>query len=220
MPENSVNSAKRLLEPIERISEVLFGLIMVLTITCSFSVAEAGHKEVHQMLVAAVGCNLAWGFIDAIFYLMNRFSEVGQGILTLRALRGTTECRKAYDLIAGALPPLMASALGSAEFEVMRQKLIRLPEPSVRSWLTRRDLFAAGGVFLMVFLSTFPVVIPFSIITDPNLALRVSNGIAVGMLFLAGYQFGCHSGHRPWRMGLTMVAAGGALVGITIALGG
>ena len=35
------SSSKRVLEPIERISEVLFGLIMVLTFTCTFSVAES-----------------------------------------------------------------------------------------------------------------------------------------------------------------------------------
>ena len=71
----------------ERISEVLFGLIMVLTFTCSFSVAGAGHEEVRTMLVGALGCNFAWGIIDAVFYLMGSFSVLGQGILKLRALR-------------------------------------------------------------------------------------------------------------------------------------
>ena len=53
------------LDPIDRVSEVLFGLIMVLTFTGSLSVAEAGHSEVRTMLVGALGCNLAWGIIDA-----------------------------------------------------------------------------------------------------------------------------------------------------------
>ena len=74
MPENLIKSSRRHLEPMERISEVLFGLIMVLTYTCSFSVAGAGQEEVRTMLVGALGCNLAWGFIDAVFYLMGSFS--------------------------------------------------------------------------------------------------------------------------------------------------
>ena len=78
---------RRILEPMERITEVLFALIMVLTFTCSFSVAGAGREEVRTMLIGALGCNLAWGIIDAVFYLMGNFSALGQGILRLRALR-------------------------------------------------------------------------------------------------------------------------------------
>ena len=33
------------------------------------------------MIVAAFGCNVAWRVADAVFYLMHRFSEQGQGIL-------------------------------------------------------------------------------------------------------------------------------------------
>jgi len=72
----------------------------------------------------------------------------------------------------------------------------------------------------VVFLCTFPVVIPFLFMHDAFLALRLSNGIATLMLFLTGYAFGRCVGYRPWLMGLAMVVAGGALVGMTIALGG
>jgi hypothetical protein len=220
MPADLAKPAKHLLEPMERISEVLFGLIMVLTITCSFSVVEASHREVRQMLIAALGCNLAWGIIDGVFYLMTCFSERGRSILKLRAVREAAEPGKAHGIIADALPPLLASVLTPAEFEMMRHKLNQLPEPPAHPRLTKDDWLAACGVFLIVFLSTLPVVIPFTIIRDPRLALRVSNGVAVAILFLAGHQFGRYSGHRPWRMGLAMVAVGGAMVGITIAAGG
>ena len=54
---------RRVLTPNERISEVLFGLIMVLTFTGSLSVAEAGREDIRTMLIGALGCNLAWGLI-------------------------------------------------------------------------------------------------------------------------------------------------------------
>jgi hypothetical protein len=67
MPENSSErSSKRVLEPTDRVSEILFGLIMVLTFTGSLSVAEAGRDDVRTMLIGALGCNLAWGIIDLI----------------------------------------------------------------------------------------------------------------------------------------------------------
>jgi len=64
------------------------------------------------------------------------------------------------------------------------------------------------------------VAIPFAVISDARLALRVSNTIAIVMLFLAGYAFGRHSGHRPLAMGLAMVFLGSFMVAITISLGG
>ena len=73
------------LEPVERLSEVLFGLIMVLTFTGSLSVAEAGREDVRTMLAGALGCNLAWGMIDAVFYLMGCLAETGRGVMTFRA---------------------------------------------------------------------------------------------------------------------------------------
>ena len=76
-------------------------------------------------------------------------------------------------------------------------------------------------MFLLVFLSTFPVVIPFFLITsDAKLALRLSNGIAILLLFVTGYAFGRHAGRTAWRTGLAMVVIGATLVGIAIRLGG
>jgi hypothetical protein len=80
------NRPKRVLEPMEKISEILFALIMVLTFTCSFSIAGAGREGVRELVIGALGCNLAWGLIDAAFYLMGSFSMLGQGILQLKAL--------------------------------------------------------------------------------------------------------------------------------------
>jgi VIT1/CCC1 family predicted Fe2+/Mn2+ transporter len=52
------------------------------------------------------------------------------------------------------------------------------------------------------------------------LALRLSNAVAIAMLFVCGYAFGRCAGFRPWSTGLSMVAIGAALVGVAIALGG
>src|SRR5436190_11529633 len=108
-------SSKRVLEPHERISEVLFGLIMVLTFTGSLSIAEAGREDIRTMLVGALGCNFAWGIIDGVLYLMGSLAEKGRGLKTLRAVRAATDAQKAQRLIAGALPPLLASVLQPAE---------------------------------------------------------------------------------------------------------
>ena len=220
MLESFFNSRKHLLDPIERIAEVLFGLIMVLTVTCSFSVATADRRQVHDMLHAAIGCNLAWGVIDAVFYLLCRFGEQGRGILALQALRQAADLDEARIILSAFLPPLLGAVLTPTEFDLMRQRLNQIPEPPARPKLTKKDWLAAGGVFLLVFLSTFPVVIPFLFATNAKLALRVSNAIAILLLFITGYALGRYAGRRPWLTGLTMVILGCALVAITIGLGG
>ena len=220
MSDQAIKSSKRVLDPIDRVSEVLFGLIMVLTFTGSLSVAEAGRDNVRTMLIGALGCNLAWGIIDAVFYLMGCLAEKGRGLLTFRAVRKATDPRQAERLIAGALPSVVASVLQPAELEAMHERLKQLPEPPEHARLSREDWLGAVGVFLLVFLSTFPVVIPFIFMRNAGPALRVSNAVAIVMLFLTGYAFGRMTGRHPWFLGIVMVFLGLILVGLTIALGG
>src|SRR5213075_2036662 len=191
MPEGSFElSSRRVLEPIDRVSEVLFGLIMVLTFTGSLSVAEAGREDVRTMLIGALGCNLAWGIIDGILYLMGCLAEKGRGLIALRAARGITDAGQAQTLIADALPPAIASIMQPAELETITRRLQELPEPPAYARLERDDWRGGLGVFLLVFLCTLPVVIPFIFMPNAVPALRVSNGIAIGMLFITGYAFG------------------------------
>ena len=97
MPNDAAGSSKRVLDPIDRLSEILFGLIMVLTFTGSLNVAEGGRENIRTMLIGALGCNLAWGFIDGVFYLMGCMAERGRALLTLRAVRSATDLVEALD---------------------------------------------------------------------------------------------------------------------------
>src|SRR5687767_9435979 len=111
MTEQPTQSSKRVLDPVDRVSEVLFGLIMVLTFTGSLSVAEAGREDVRTMLIGALGCNLAWGIIDGLLYLMGNLAERGRARNTLRAAYDAADPESARRLIADAMPPLLASVI-------------------------------------------------------------------------------------------------------------
>jgi VIT1/CCC1 family predicted Fe2+/Mn2+ transporter len=213
-------SSRRALDPADRVAEVLFGLIMVLTFTGSLSVAEAGRDDVRAMLVGALGCNLAWGIIDAILYVMGCLAERSRRLLTVKAVRAAGSPERARDILADALPPEIAAIVEPAELEGMRARLARLPEPPAHARLTREDWTGAAAVFLLVFLSTFPVVVPFIFMREAMPALRVSNAIAVAMLFTTGYTYGRLTGYRPVRAGISMVVLRMILVGVTMALGG
>jgi len=208
------------LNPLERFSEIVFGLIMILSFTGALSVAKVGREDIRLLLLGAIGCNLAWGIIDAAFYLISCLAERWRNVTILRSVQEATDPTHAQRIIADALPELVANALQSADFERMREHLRRLPAPTDWPRLTAENGRGALGIFLLVFLSTFPVVVPFVFMQDPRLALRVSNVVAITMLFGAGCLLAGYAGMRRIRTGLTMVGIGAALVALTIVLGG
>jgi hypothetical protein len=211
---------KSLLEPYTVIAEILFGLIMVLTFTGSLSVADAGRDDVRMMLIGALGCNIAWGMIDAIFYLMSCVSDKGQNIRSLHALRKATSKEEAHQVITDALPPIVAATMTPADYDTMHQRLLQLPEPPSRPGLEKSELLGALAIFFWVFIITFPVAIPFIFMDQLELAMRVSNAIAIALLFAAGFAYARIAQYRPWLTGFSMVVIGSVVVAATIALGG
>jgi VIT1/CCC1 family predicted Fe2+/Mn2+ transporter len=162
----------RFLNPTERFSELLFGLIMVMTSTGSLALSSAAGIPRRTFLLGAVGCNLAWAIVDAMIYLLRTIADQAH-----QAKRQTPH-------------------------------------------LTRQNLLAAAGVFAWAFVTTIPILLPFFFMQDLHLALRISNTIAIGLLFAAGVTFGRYANYHPLLTGLAMVALGLLIVSMTIALGG
>jgi hypothetical protein len=212
--------SSRVLDPIDRISEVLFGLFMVLTFTGTLSVLDSGRDEVRDMLVAAIGCNLAWGFVDAVMYLLRNLVTRGRKLRLIGAVRHAAQAAQAHRLIGDEIGPL-AGALEVADLERMRRWLAEQPAQALPAVaLTWADLRGALAVFLLVFLSTLPVVLPFFFVANAGVAKRASAAVAIAMLFACGHAWGRYAGLKAWRSGLVMVLLGLVVEAIVIALGG
>jgi VIT1/CCC1 family predicted Fe2+/Mn2+ transporter len=219
MAQTSKTYRERLLDPVDRVSEILFGLIMAITIVGSLSVATAGQSEVRTIMKAALGCNLAWGLVDAVMYLVRTLTERTRNrVLASRIVDADAPNARAF--IASTLPAHIVAITGPDELEAMRRRLLELSMPTGAS-LRFDDYAAALGIFLLVVLATFPVVLPFWLTQDVSLALRASQSIAVAMLFAAGVVLGRHAGYRhPLRTGLAMSLLGASLIAAVKALGG
>lgn len=209
----------RVLDPVDRVSEVIFGLLMAMTFVGSLSVASAGHEEVRTMMITALGCNLAWGLVDAVMYLVRTATARTRDHTLLTGLRGA-DAVTGQGLIAQALPPLLAAASGTQGLELIRRGLAELPPLPRRPRLGWNDYVGALGTFVLVVLATFPVVVPFMVLDDAALAVRVSNGIALAMLFVGGCILARYSGGNPWRSGVAIALTGAALMAAIMALGG
>lgn len=209
----------RLLDPIDRVSEIIFGLIMAVTIVGSLSIATAGATEVRTVMVAALGCNLAWGLVDAVMYLVRTLTERRRNLeLARRAIEA--DPATGQRLIMMTLPEHVAAITGPVELEGMRRRLLSQP-PSESTGLGREDYLAAAGVFALVVIATFPVVLPFLVSNDAALAMQLSRVITLAMLFAAGFVLARHAGHaHPMRTGLLMLLLGAALIAAVMALGG
>lgn len=203
-----------------RAPEVLFGLIMMLTFTGTLSIADAGRDDVRAMLVGALGCNIAWGIIDGFIYLMSCMADKNRNLLAYQAARDARGAEAAAGSVARVLPPLVASVLSQDELRDIHRRVMQLPVPDVSKWPSGRDLLGAVAVCLLVITCILPVALPFLFIEHIATAMRVSNAIAIVMLFITGYISPGLMPQRPLLSGLLMVLLGCVLVAMTIALGG
>lgn len=210
---------RQVLDPIDRWSEVIFGLLMAVTFTGTISVATAGREEIRTVLYAALGCNLAWGLVDAVIYLVAVTTERTRGSTLLAQVRAATDPAVAHALIAEALPARIGAGAGPEVLEPIRRQLLAATDAPPRV-LGRDDYLAAFGVFLVTVLATFPVAIPFLLFNTSSVAMRVSNAIAIVSLFVAGAALARYAGAKAWIGGAVMAALGCVLVVVVIALGG
>lgn len=219
--DNATDNEKptRVLDPVHRISEIAFGALMALTFTGTLSVASANQEEVKSMLVAAIGCNLAWGLADAVIFLISTVTERHRGYTMLRRLQDTRDARAGQQQIANVLPEQLAAVVTPDALETLRQSLLKI-SLTTRPGLGLHDLVSAVCVFALVVLATFPIVIPFMFIPEAELALRVSNWVAVTLLFVCGVVLGRHAGGNSFMYGISFAIIGAALVNAIIALGG
>jgi len=218
------NIEKEVREPVlsavDRVSELLFGLFMALTFVGAVSVTDSGREEVRSMFVAALGCNLAWGLVDAVMYLVRTITDRGRSLTLVRSVRAAPDAEAGRRLIECALSRDVAGLVSSAEVEAMRGRIAALTSLPARPKLNRDDFLAAFAIFLIVVASTFPVVLPFALIADVGTAKNVSRAIALAMLFFGGLALGRYAGYGSWKAGLMMAGLGTALVVAINALGG
>ena len=214
----------RYLDPGETLGEVLGGFIMALTFTLGARFLAADRQlEAHDLVVAIVGCNIAWGVIDATLFVLNNLfyrSRHARFFRSLKNTRGEAEALRAVEEEFGLEDePLAVHPEDRAR---LYQSFLALSARSTlaRKGLRRQDFVAAIIVFALVSATAVPGVIPLLLLADSNLALYVSNGVLILLLFVVGYWWGRYTDAPSWRVGLTAMLIGVFMVLVAVALGG
>ncbi len=208
------------LNRVDRTSEILFGLIMVLTFTGAISAATDGREEVSELLWGALGCNLAWGFVDAIMYLMNVAIERGHAFSVIHRIANTDNSETAREILEEEIQPVVFSLMEKEELDRLINRLKQLPLPGRKLILNWKDLFSSFQIFLLVFFCIFPVALPFIFFDNVEFAMRASNAVALLLLFIAGYKLAKYAGFGKFLTALIYTGIGVFLVALTMALGG
>ncbi|ACC74837.1 VIT1/CCC1 transporter family protein [Paraburkholderia phymatum] len=208
------------LDTVDRVSELCFGLYMALTFVGAVSAVTAGEDAGRKMLYSALGCNLAWGLADAVMFLVRTLTNRDRRVTLAMAVQREQNPAVAVQALRDALPKALKTLVADSELEMIRARIAASPMLHTRVRLVRADFIGALGIFLIVVISTFPVALPFVVLSDVKTALIVSRVLTLVMLFGAGYALGRFSGVGSMRAGLSMTALGVLLTMAIIALGG
>ena len=212
------------LDPADRLEEVLCGLIMVLDFTLIAGLtAGSGKQGVRHLLIAALGCNVAWGIIDGALYVAGNVTARRQRFHLLSTIRDAPNLSAAFSAINAQLDSLLEPATSAEDrtriCQAFLPALSRIEMPEVG--LIKDDVYGMAAIFLIDLAAVFPAVIPFLIFSsEPRFALRVSNALLIASLFVAGFLWGKHTGSNGYLTGCCAMLIGLALVGVAIALGG
>ena len=216
--------ATRYLDPASHMGEILFGLIMTLTFTLAAGIViqEEGREGAREMLVGILGCNLAWGIIDGVLYVLGRAFERGRIRRIGFHVRAATSDDDARRMVAAeldeTLEPMADEPARRGFYDAVVQRV--RSGTSMPNTIRKEDVLGGLAAGWVVFACSFPAVLPFLFLDDPRLALRVSNVILIGLLFFVGWRAALHTLARPWLAGLTLMMVGVLLVALAIPLGG
>ena len=213
----------RYLDPSDSLLEVLFGLIMSLTLTAGARLLPEGQAvDATGLAAALVGCNVAWGIIDAVFYLLGTRFNRNRRVQFVSKLRATADEAQAFEAIREEFglegEPSMREEDRVAFYRSLLQMLRHAG--TARGHLLGDDFVAAFLVVILVSATAIPAALPLLLLDDGYGALRIANILQIGLLFLVGYGWADHSGASPWRTGLMIALLGVGLVLVSVALGG
>lgn len=211
----------RHLDPAGRLGEILFGLIMALGFTASvrLGLEEADSRA---LFVGILGCNVAWAIVDGVMYVLTELFERGRRARIVRDLRAARTEAEALERIATEIDERLGFEQSGPEREQFHRWLLEVArrDAPVQPRVHREDILGGVAVGLIILLSTLPVVLPFLILRNPDVAVRASNAVALVLLFLLGARWGHYVGGSPLRVGSGLTVVGIALVLLTIVLGG
>lgn len=231
-PARHARFVVRHLAPGDRLAELLCGLIMVLSFTLAAGLTIAdGPDAAWTLVLAALGCNVAWGIIDGVLYVLTEMSDRCQRVHFVRAVHNAPDAVAAQAVIDAAIAERIGALASQPGRDALGRDVLNhlRTDPGAAaavaearaSRVTVDDLLGATAIFCLELFACVPAILPFLFLAeDPLLALRISNSLLILSLFLVGQKWAAYVGLNRWMVGLLMSGLGLALVVVALLLGG
>jgi hypothetical protein len=122
----------RLLDPIDRLSESIFSILILLTFTLAFRIIKLGgdpHQQIpstymNELLIGAAGATLAWGIIDGIMYALMEMFARGERHRLLRQLQTAHTDEEGVQIVANELDYILEPITGEEQRKVLYQDVL------------------------------------------------------------------------------------------------
>lgn len=219
----------RFLDPLDAAVELIYGVLIVMTFTMAVGALDlatlpeySAKTEFQRLLLAAFGCAVAWGFIDAVVYLLICAAEHSRDAATLQEVRAATSAQDRMEIVAEALGDSLGALADEEDHDQIYSVLAaNLAEADpVEHWIESDDIRGAIAIFVIACLATIPVVIPLLFGRDPFWSMRIANGLSIAVLFATGYWWARQTNLKAVRTGLLVASLGVFVTLVAIPMGG
>ena len=211
------------LAPVDRLAEIIYALLILLTFTLATKAINTA-ADAQQLMLAALGCNIAWGMIDGVMYILTSVFERGRLYRFANLYHQAPNSSAALDAVASELDDTLAPLASEEERKQLYANIVSIvtdEKAPPRPGATREDLLGAVAILAIVVLALLPPVVPFLVFqSNALLALRVSNIVSISMLFIVGWHWAKYTGASRLKAGLALMSLGIVMVLISIPLGG
>jgi VIT1/CCC1 family predicted Fe2+/Mn2+ transporter len=195
---------------------------LVLTVISAIEITISRDQQTSStLLFAALGTSVAWGMVDAVVYVLTGLHERNHHVRVVSRVKK----RPKIDAIRQIEDELEDSLIGVLDIEE-RDRIVEQVYSTMhnatpkRQGVTKDDVLGGIASFFISFIIVLPPMIPFILNLPLDYAIRLSNFIAVAMLFIVGYVSGGMGGMNRVRWALTITVLGVVIVLVTILLGG
>ena len=220
-----------ILDPIDRMSETIFSILIVLIFTLAYRALALlpinndilALDDSLTIFRAALGAVVAWGIIDAIMYAVISVFERSDRVRFLNEVKASPTQKSGVDVIAEEFDyifePITEDTQRESIYEQIYQTLKHMQPKKIK--VETEDLLGAGAVFVAAIVAVIPSLFPLVLFRyNLTLALRLSNLFSLLMLFITGYRWGKYSGYKPLVTGLIIMSIAILMVVLAIPLGG
>ena len=210
------------LTPSERLSEALYSLILVLTVISAIEITIARDQQTPStILFVALGASVAWGMVDAVVYVLTGLHKRNHHVRVVSRVKKWSKA-DAIRQIDDELEDSLIGVLEKEERDRIAEQVFATMHNArpKRQGVTKDDVLGGIASFLISFIIVLPPLMPFILNLPLDYGIRLSNVIAVAMLFIVGYVSGGLGGMNRVRWALTITVLGVIIVLVTILLGG